>query len=118
MLDLGFEREMNECLALIKKRCPDKFTKEPNVYYSDKIKVNFISATLSSKVQALGAKLMKDFKQVGFSSQNPRMESINAEKKSTEVNTGNSEEKNEVMFKEGVDDDATNIIESIPKQVK
>ena len=66
MLDMGFEREMDACLSLIKRRCGSKFTSEPGTFYSDSIKINFISATLSSKVQALGAKLMKSFKSVGF----------------------------------------------------
>ena len=66
MLDMGFEREMDACLAGIKKRCGSKFTNEPGTFYSDSIKVNFISATLSSKVQALGAKLMKSYESVGF----------------------------------------------------
>ena len=50
MLDMGFEREMDACLALIKKRCSSKFTSEPGKFFSDSIKMNFISATLSSKV--------------------------------------------------------------------
>ena len=58
MLDMGFEREMDACLALIKKRCMDKFSPAPGTFHSESIKINFISATLSSKVQALGAKLM------------------------------------------------------------
>lgn len=35
-------------------------------YHSDSIKVNFVSATLSPKVEALGSKLMKDYSKVGF----------------------------------------------------
>ena len=62
MLDMGFEREMDACLALIKKRCKEKFTPEPGTFHSESIKINFISATLSSKVQALGAKLMWSYK--------------------------------------------------------
>jgi hypothetical protein len=50
MLDMGFEKEMNACLDLIKKRCADKFSPEPGTFHSDKLKINFISATLSSKV--------------------------------------------------------------------
>lgn len=47
MLDMGFEREMDACLNLIKKRCPDKFTPTPGLFHSESIKINFISATLS-----------------------------------------------------------------------
>ena len=50
MLDMGFEREMNECLSLIKRRCKAKFTNEAGLYHSEQISINFISATLSSKV--------------------------------------------------------------------
>ena len=68
MLDLGFEREMNQCLSLIKKKCIDKF-KQPDVannFWSDKIKVNFVSATLNSKIELLGKKLMENYVTVGF----------------------------------------------------
>ena len=56
MLDLGFEREMNQCLTLIKKKCLFKYKKPlyDNNYWSDQIKVNFVSATLNSKIEALG----------------------------------------------------------------
>jgi hypothetical protein len=35
-------------------------------YWSDKIKVNFISATLSPKIETLGSKLMENYVTVGF----------------------------------------------------
>jgi ATP-dependent RNA helicase DDX31/DBP7 len=89
MLDMGFEKEMNECLQLIKKRCPDKFTQEPDLFHSSSIKINFVSATISPKVASLGAKLMKEYDQVGFDVQETATQ----------------------------DDDAT-IKSSIPRQVK
>ncbi len=76
MLDMGFEKEMNECLSLIKSRCKDKFTSDAGLYHSESIKMNFISATLSSKVQALGAKLMKSFKSVGFADDKKKSKSL------------------------------------------
>ena len=88
MLDLGFEREMNKCLSLIKKKCISKY-KQPTVadnYWSDQIKVNFVSATLNQKIEALGAKMMESYATVGF-----------------DAITGNQEE---------------NLIASIPKQIK
>ena len=48
---MGFEREMDECLQLIKKKCIEKFTKEAGLYHSDSIKLNFVSATLSPKIE-------------------------------------------------------------------
>ena len=66
MLDLGFEREMNECLELIKKKTPQNFVADPSNFHSDKIRVNFVSATLSAKVETLGAKLMSSYETVGF----------------------------------------------------
>ena len=68
MLDLGFEREMNQCLQLIKQKCITKF-KQPEIkgnYWSDQIKVNFVSATLNQKIETLGAKLMENYATVGF----------------------------------------------------
>ena len=68
MLDLGFEREMNQCLSAIKQKCLHKF-KQPNVvgnYWSDDIKVNFVSATLNKKIETLGSKLMENYVTVGF----------------------------------------------------
>ena len=55
MLDLGFEREMNQCLQLIKKKCDGKFLsgseKFDESFYSEQIKINFISATMSQNVE-------------------------------------------------------------------
>lgn len=61
LLDMGFEREMTQCLEELKKRCPEKFTTEKDLFHSDSLRVNFVSATLSQKVELLGAKLMKDY---------------------------------------------------------
>ena len=61
MLDMGFEKEMTECLQLIKRRCPEKFTEEPDLFHSASIKINFVSATISPKVAALGSKLMQEY---------------------------------------------------------
>lgn len=36
------------------------------MFHSDVLRVNFVSATLSKKVELLGAKMMKDYKTVGF----------------------------------------------------
>jgi hypothetical protein len=36
------------------------------LFHSDVLRVNFVSATLSKKVELLGAKMMKDYKTVGF----------------------------------------------------
>lgn len=68
MLDMGFEREMEECLSMIKQRAPSKFcsTDEATKFHSDDVRVNLVSATLSSKLQTLGSKLMKDYKTAGF----------------------------------------------------
>jgi superfamily II DNA/RNA helicase len=68
MLDMGFDREMSKCLKLIKKKVLHKY-KQPEVsdnYWSDQIKVNFVSATLSKRVETLGAKLMEKYVTVGF----------------------------------------------------
>lgn len=56
ILDLGFEREMNQCLDLIKKKVPHKFKnpEDPTNFWSDEIKVNFVSATLNQRVEKLG----------------------------------------------------------------
>ena len=35
MLDMGFEREMDECLKLIKKKIPDKFTADLLNFHSE-----------------------------------------------------------------------------------
>lgn len=63
---MGFEREMTQCMEQLKKRCPEKFTSEKDLFHSDVLRVNFVSATLSKRVELLGAKMMKDYKTVGF----------------------------------------------------
>lgn len=59
---------MNKCLSLIKSKCKDKFRKpdDPDNFWSNQIKVNFISATLNKKIEALGSKLMESYVTVGF----------------------------------------------------
>ena len=78
MLDMGFEKEMTECLRVIKKKIPEKFLTPPGEdnYWSDLIKMNFVSATINQKVERLGLKLMKSFEKVGFDLQN---ENLNAQ---------------------------------------
>ena len=63
---------MNQCLNLIKKKCPDKFLKSSDSdageqkYWSNEIKINFVSATMNRKVEELGNKLMENHVKVGF----------------------------------------------------
>lgn len=56
MLDMGFEKEMNQCLALIKSKIPYKFKypERPENYWSDSLKINFVSATMNRKIEMLG----------------------------------------------------------------
>lgn len=86
MLDLGFEREMNLCLDLIKKKCKNAFLPESKVndlkkgdenerrlknqkFWSNEIKINFVSATMNPKVETLGSRLMQSYVKVGFNSE-------------------------------------------------
>ena len=39
---------------------------EKEDFWSDKIRINFVSATLNSKVESLGSKLMANYEKVGF----------------------------------------------------
>lgn len=72
MLDLGFEKEMNKSLRLIKKKCPLGFkdkhaqNEEDERFQSNTIKMNFVSATMNKKVEDLGNKLMLTYAKVGF----------------------------------------------------
>ena len=72
MLDLGFEKEMNQCLDLIKAKCPSKFETSDSpkpgkqTFYSDEILINFVSATMNQQVESLGQRLMRDYVKVGF----------------------------------------------------
>ena len=60
------------------------------MFHSDSIKINFVSATLSPKIEQLGSKLMKDYVKVGFKEDN----------------------------EEGKEDKEQSFIGSIPSQVK
>ena len=108
MLDMGFEREMDACLTLIKRRSNGRFKPGPDTFYSDHVKVNFISATLSAKVVALGAKLMESYESVGF---------VDSKKKKAIV-SGAPGELSNVNLQDQESSDEENIIDSIPKQVK
>ena len=87
MLDLGFEREMNQCLDLIKAKCKEsksgankfvaddpsisKLPEEKRIkkqkFLSNELRVNFVSATMNPQVESLGSRLMQDYVKVGFS---------------------------------------------------
>jgi ATP-dependent RNA helicase DDX31/DBP7 len=70
ILDMGFEKDMNECLEIIRQKSPNNFIPlkegEETHFLSDTIKVNLVSATMSPGVDLLGAKLMKEYVKVGF----------------------------------------------------
>ena len=52
---------------MIKKKVPEKFkSKTDENFWSDQIRINFVSATINSKVEALGSKLMENYEKVGF----------------------------------------------------
>jgi len=50
-----------------------------DLYHSDVLRVNFVSATLSKRVELLGAKMMKDYKTVGFDNPNSTEEGATGE---------------------------------------
>lgn len=94
MLDLGFEREMNQCLDLIKTKCDaspggkNKFiANEPSIrkmpeekrlkkqkFLSKELRVNFVSATMNPQVESLGSRLMQEYVKVGFSEKEAKAE--------------------------------------------
>jgi len=45
MLDMGFEKEMNQCLDIIKKKSRGRF--DPDSFRSKELKINFVSATMN-----------------------------------------------------------------------
>ena len=92
MLDMGFEKEMNECLEIIREKAVGKFRQpdDKNVFWSDSLKINFVSATMNPNVEKLGHRLMENYVKVGF-------------------NETGTEEKKET---------AEDIIGSIPKQIQ
>lgn len=51
---------------MLKRRCQDKFTSEIGKFHSKTIKINFVSATLSPQIEALGSSLMLEYAKVGF----------------------------------------------------
>jgi ATP-dependent RNA helicase DDX31/DBP7 len=69
ILDLGFEKEMTECLQGIKYKCPgifDHSQPEDSFIVNPNCKVNLVSATLGNKISSLSARLMKNEIRVGF----------------------------------------------------
>lgn len=43
---------------------------DENLFWSNKLKINFVSATMNPKVESLGKKLMESYVKVGFDSNN------------------------------------------------
>lgn len=69
ILDMGFEKDMTQCLQGLKKKSPNLFIKDQDAdsfITTPRVKVNLVSATLGKKVNNLSTKLMKDETRVGF----------------------------------------------------
>lgn len=88
ILDMGFEKEMNECLDIIKSKSKHNFITDTvdeesggqKNYWSNTIKVNLVSATMSPSIDRLGAKLMRDdYAKVGFSEEHEVAKNLSPE---------------------------------------
>lgn len=69
ILDMGFEKEMTECLQGLKYRNSSLFIPgqaEDQFLTNHDVKVNLVSATLGAKINNLSQKLMKNETRVGF----------------------------------------------------
>lgn len=42
---------------------------DENLFWSNKLKINFVSATMNPRVETLGKKLMENYVKVGFESE-------------------------------------------------
>jgi hypothetical protein len=43
---------------------------DENLFWSNKLKINFVSATMNPRVETLGKKLMENYVKVGFEQEN------------------------------------------------
>jgi len=69
ILDMGFEREMTECLKAMKQKASHLFIKDQDdnsFITTQHVKVNLVSATLGKKVNKLSMKLIQREVRVGF----------------------------------------------------
>lgn len=55
MLDLGFEREMSECLNYIKSKNRTLYVHQANFETKDTVKTILVSATLTHKIESLAS---------------------------------------------------------------
>ena len=82
ILDMGFEKEMTQCLQGLKKNNPRLFESdqdEDSFYTSNNIKINLVSATLGKKVNNLSQKLMRSEVRVGFDAENTEIDNNDEE---------------------------------------
>lgn len=87
---MGFEKDVSECLSLIKSKMRIPQVSE---HYSSlkedlcftNVIINLISATLSKKVQNLSLTLTKDYKTVGFDETNEKDEKGEEDEDSNEL---------------------------------
>lgn len=82
ILDMGFEKEMTQCLQGLKRKSPRLFESnqdEDCFYTSNNMKVNLVSATLGKKVNNLSEKLMRNEVRVGFETENTENENNDEE---------------------------------------
>jgi ATP-dependent RNA helicase DDX31/DBP7 len=66
ILDLGFEREMKDCMNLIKSKNRTLYKHQAELKTKDTVHVILVSATLDHKIEALSKELMDEEIRVGF----------------------------------------------------
>lgn len=66
ILDLGFEREMKECLDFIKSKNRSIYIDQKTYQTNPSVHVALVSATLGRKIDALSKMIMVGEKRVGF----------------------------------------------------
>jgi ATP-dependent RNA helicase DDX31/DBP7 len=77
ILDMGFEKEMTECLMQLKYKNRRMFLptcKDDEFLTTDRVKITLVSATLGSKINKLSQKLMVNETRVGFDFTNQESE--------------------------------------------
>ena len=97
MLDMGFEKDIRECLKLIVQKSENLNNEEEIILNPDlfkKFKIFLISATIDNRIRKMSNYFMKGFKAIGFEKEDERDKEIQNENKDEEGNNKITEEDN------------------------
>ena len=103
MLDMGFEKDIRECLKLIVQKSEninndEEITLNPDLF--KKFKIFLISATIDNRIRKMSNYFMKGFKAIGFEKEDEREKEMKKENKIENEEDNQNDKEDEIEKQE------------------